>query len=490
MQEKALKTARETSYCQLDAAGIVAVHETSLEILGSVGIKLESEEGQDVFRRAGAVIEDNIVFISPSLLNRALSTAPANVTLAGHDGYPDLEVGDTRSFAGTGGAALRVLDLESGQSRAATLRDVYDIARLVDQLGNIDFFVRPVVPQDIPQESLDINKYYAALSGTGKHVMASVSTVESLRKTMEMAALVSGGVEALRKRPVVSFIASCCVSPLTLEPGTTAIMAELVRQQMPVVIGSAPMAGSTSPVTLAGTLAQMNAELLAGITYSQLVNPGAPVIYGAVPAIADMHSGGFSGGAVEFGMLNSAAAQMAQFYRLPVYNSAGVTDSRTPDIQAGYEKALSLLQSVHSGANLIHHAAGMLDSLRSVAYEQYIIDDDIIGMARRADGGIKVDEESLALEVIRKVAHHGSFLTHKHTRRLLRRDRLFPRLGDRDHPKGEEGEFLDARQRARRLAKELLANQPPSHIPPEIDQEIRCRFEILLPFIGSNNRLI
>lgn len=481
MQTDARRTARETSFSQLDAAGIEGVHETSLEILETVGIRVESPEALEVFRQAGARIDEQVVFLSASLLNRALTTAPATITLAGHDRYPDLEVGGTRSFAGTGGAALNVLDLADGASRPATLQDVYDIARLVDQLDNIDFFVRPVVPRDIPQEQLDINKYYAALAGTGKHVMASVTNVESAREIIRMAALISGGPAELRQKPVVSFITSCCVSPLSMDVQSTAILGELVRQEMPVVIGSAPMAGSTSPVTLAGTLTQMNAELLAGIAYSQLINPGAPVIYGAVPAIADMHNGAFSGGAVEFGMLNSAAAQMAQFYDLPVYNSAGVTDSRTPDIQAGYEKAISLLQSVHSGANLIHHAAGMLDSLKSVAYEQYVIDNDIIGMARRADGGITVDPERLALEVIRKVNHHGSFLTQKHTRRYLRKERTFPRLADRDRPRGADGESLDARQRARHLARELLATAPPTHIPPEIDREIRRQFKILLP---------
>jgi trimethylamine--corrinoid protein Co-methyltransferase len=295
-----------------------------------------------------------------------------------------------------------------------------------------------------------------------------------------MASLMSGSFENLCEKPIISFITSCCISPLRMDTETTAILTELVRNNMPVVIGSAPMAGSTSPITLAGTLAQMNAELIAGIVYSQLVNPGAPVIYGAVPSIADMHTGEFSGGAIEYGMLNSAAAQMAQFYNIPVYNSAGSTDSRTPDIQAGYEKAFSLLQSIHSGANLIHHAAGMLESLKSVAYEQYVIDNDIIGMARRADRGIIVDEERLALPVIRKVGPGGTFLTQKHTKKYMRHEFIFPRLAIRDKPRGENGEFLDARQRARKLARTMLAAERTPHIPPEIDREIRKRFTIFL----------
>lgn len=480
MKETAQRTVRETSYSQLDAAGIAAIHETSLRILESTGIKLEYREGLDVFRQAGAAVKDNIVRLPSSLIDGGLARAPSRVVLAGHENRSSLEVEGTRSFTGTGGAALNVLDLETGLPRLSTLKDIYDIARLVDRLDSIDFYVRPVVAQDIPREHLDVNKYYASLAGTDKHVMASAYSVESARNIIKMATLMSGSFTSLCENPIISFITSCCVSPLRLDTATTEIMTDLVRHNMPVVIGSAPMAGSTSPVTLAGTLVQMNAEIIAGIVYSQLVNPGAPVIYGAVPAIADLYTGGFSGGAVEYGMLNSAAAQMAQFYGIPVYNSAGVTDSRTPDIQAGYEKAFSLLQSVHSGANLIHHAAGMLDSLKTVAYEQYVIDNDIIAMARRADRGILIDEERLALPVIEKVNHSGTYLTQKHTKRHMRREFAFPRLANRDKPRGANGEFLDARDRARMIACDMLAADHTPHIPPDIDREIRKQFTILL----------
>ncbi|MEA3241028.1 MAG: trimethylamine methyltransferase family protein [Pseudomonadota bacterium] len=480
MRKIAQRTVQETSYAQLDAGGIVSIHETSLAILESTGIKIELQEALDLFRQAGARVEDNVVHITFGLIDKALDSVPAKIVLAAHENKPPLIVEGTQSFTGTGGAALNVLDIETGESRLSTLKDIYDIARLVDRLDNIDFYVRPVVAQDVPREHLDVNKYYAALAGTQKHVMASVYSEESARDIIEMASLMCGGFDNLRDNPVISFITSCCLSPLCMDPETTAIMTELVRNNMPVVIGTAPMAGSTSPVTMAGTLAQMNAELLAGIVYSQLVNPGAPVIYGAVPAIADMHTGGFSGGAVEYGMLNSAAAQMAQFYDIPVYNSAGVTDSRTPDIQAGYEKAFSLMQSVHSGANLIHHAAGMLDSLKTVAYEQYVIDNDIICMARRANRGIIIDEENLARSVIQKVGHGGTYLTQKHTKKNMRQAFIYPRLADKNTPRGEDDEPLDARERARRIARDLLAEEHTDHIPADIDKEIRKRFTILL----------
>lgn len=465
---------------QLDADGIAAIHETSLLALESTGIQVELPEALKIFRKAGARVEDNIVFFPSSLVEKALAQVPSTILLAASSGTGPLLLDGSRSFAGTGGAAINILDLETCALRPSTLKDVYDIARLVDGLDNIDFFVRPVVARDIPREDLDINKYYASLAGTGKHVMGSAYSVESALKIIEMASLVSGGFDNLCENPIISFITSCCLSPLRMDTETLAIMTELVRKNMPVVIGSAPMAGSTSPVTLAGTLAQMNAELLSGIVYSQLVNPGAPVIYGAVPAVADMHTGGFSGGAVEYGMLNSAAAQMARFYNIPVYNSAGVTDSRTPDIQAGYEKGFSLLQAFYSGADLVHHAAGMLDSLKTVAFEQYVIDNDIIKMARRARQGIVIDEERLALSIMQKVDHDGTYLTERHTKRYMRREYTFPKLADRDRPRGKDGEFLNARERAREIARNMLKEVHTQHIPPDIDKEIRKRFSILI----------
>jgi len=480
MEKIAQQTVQATSHFLLDAPGITAIHEASLTILESTGIKVELPAALKLFSQAGAQVENNVVKLSPALVDKALASAPSSILLAASDDKHHMTLEGTTSYAGTGGAALNVLDLDNGQSRRATLSDIYQIARLVEQLNNIDFYVRPVVAQDVPDEHLDVNKYYASLAGTGKHVMASAYSVESAKKIIEMATLICGSFEKLCEKPIISFITACCDSPLRLNNASTEILIELVRRNMPVVIGSAPMAGTTSPVTLAGTLVQMNAELLSGVVCSQLANPGASVIYGAVPSIADMHTGGFSGGAVEYGMLNSAAAQMAQFYKLPVYNSAGVSDSLTPDIQAGYEKAFSLLQAVHSGANLIHHAAGMLDSLKTVAYEQYVIDNDIIGMARRANRGILIDEERLALSVIEKVDHSGSYLTEKHTKRYLRKEYTIPRLADRKRPSGDNGESLDARQRAIRIARDLLGQETPSLIPEDIDRAIRKRFTILL----------
>ncbi len=470
-------------YRPLSNGDVQRIHEASLTVLERTGVKVEWAEALELFHSAGAWVDGNIVRIPRALVEDAVERAPSRVVLCGREEKHDLVLEDRRVYLGTGGAALTVVDLDTQEARPARLQDVADIARLVDALENIHFYLRPVVAQDVPQAWLDVNKYYAALANTTKHVMASAYSVSSAQEVIAMASLIAGGEEALRERPIISFITSWMISPLHFATETTQVLAEVVRRRIPVVLGSAPMAGSTSPVTLAGTLVQINAEELAGVVFAQLLSPGAPLLYGAVPSMADMRTGSYVGGGVEFGMLNAAVAQLAQFYELPLYNSAGLTDSKIPDIQAGYEKAFSVLQAALAGANFIHHAAGMLESMRAVAYEQYVIDDEILGMAMRAVRGIEVNDETLAVEVIDRVGPGGHFLAEKHTIQHMRSEYFYPSIADRGAR--EEWQItgaLDARERARRRAKEILATHHPQPIPPEIDARIRERFKI---FSGS-----
>jgi trimethylamine--corrinoid protein Co-methyltransferase len=242
------------------------------------------------------------------------------------------------------------------------------------------------------------------------------------------------------------------------------------------------MAGSTSPITMAGTLAQIHAEQLAGITICQLTNPGAPLLYGGIPGMANLRTMGYLGGAVECGMMNAAIHQLAHYIKVPNYNSSGLTDSKISDAQAGWEKAMTTLLAAMGGSNYIHHAAGMLESMIAVAYEQYVIDDEIIGMSCRVLKGIDVDPEHLALEVIASVGPGGNFMTSPHTLEHMR-DEYFNGNGVADRKsrqKWEKEGSSDARDRARKKAKEILATHQPEMIPPEIDAQIRKRFEILL----------
>jgi trimethylamine--corrinoid protein Co-methyltransferase len=272
-------------------------------------------------------------------------------------------------------------------------------------------------------------------------------------------------------------------SPLVFNaPGTETLLAA-VRAGIPVMLSSAPMAGSTAPVTLAGTLVQLHAEELAGIVLTQMTRPGAPVLYGGIPSMADLHHLTFVGGGVESGMMNAAIAQLSHYINVPNYNSAGITEAKIPDIQAVYEKCFAVLQCALSGSNIIHHAAGILESLLTVSHEQFIIDNEIISMAVRAVRGIEVNEDTLAYDVIKEYGMTGNYLFSEHTVEYMRSEFVIPTLADRNQRQiWEELGMEDIREKARKKATEIVRETAwEDALPKELDREVRKRFPIHLP---------
>ena len=469
-------------YKPLSDRQIQQIHEASLTILARTGVQVDQPEALDILSLGGAKRDGKIVRFPQALIERAIDTAPSSILLAGMDTDNDLQLEGARVYAGTGGAALQVLDLESGVTRPAVLCDIADMARVVDALRNIHFFLVPVFPTDVPVEDVDINMYYAALTNTKKHVQSGVYTIGGIRNVIEMCEHIVGSAEALRERPIISFITSWMMSPLKFASGVTNLLIEVCRQRMPVVLSAAPTAGMTAPVTLAGMLAQLNAEQLAGLVLTQLVSPGCPVLYGPVPATSDLRSGKYLAGSVEDGLCNAAITQMAHFYRIPIYNSAGLTDAKIPDIQAGIEKAQSIMQVALAGANFIHHAAGLLEDMSTIAYEQFVIDNEMLGMAMRAVQGIDVNDDTLAVEVINKVGPGGHFLVEDHTLRYMQTEHYYidPVFDRKYRNLWEQAGATTAWDRAKAVAGRILAEHHPQTLNPDCDQWIRERFSAQL----------
>jgi len=472
-------------YKPLRDEDVKRIHEASLEVLERTGIEVMPSECRDMFRQAGARIDEehDRVFIPRGMVEDALATARNEVILCGRDPKHDIRLGGWRVHMGTGGAAVKILDLKTGRIRKSKLADVAKIGKLVDTLDNIHFYLRACVAQDIPDEWLDVNTYYAAITNTTKHVTGNCFTVKSARDVIDMASMIVGGVEVLRERPIVSFVSSWTVSPLRYAPETVEVLTELVRQDMPVFLSSAPQAGATSPAALAGTLVQINAEELSGITYTQLIKPGAPMVLGYVPAVSDLRTGNFVGGAPEFALMQAAVAQLGRFYNLPVYNSAGLTDSKIPDVQAGYEKGITSMAAVLAGANYIHHSAGFLESMLTVAYEQFVIDDDINGSVMRMVRGIEVTDETLSVDLIDRVCKggEGHFLGERQTLELATTEYYYPHTGDRQSRGNWQADGRpNMAARARRTARQILETHQPQPISREVDRAIRERFKIFL----------
>jgi len=468
-------------YRPLTLEQIEHIHQASLTLLAQTGIHVEHEEALALYREGGARVDGARVTIPASMVAEALEKTPSSVLLAGRDPDQDVVLEGRRVYAGTGGSPTTVLDPGADAVRPAVLRDLVDFARLADALEYCDFIVVPVHPTDVPEEDVPVNRFYACLANSDKHVMGGVGSVEGARQVIEMGAMIAGGLGHLQERPFISAITCWMVSPLHLDTGVTDILIEWCKAGLPVALSSAPMAGSTSPVTLAGTLVQLNAEQLSGIVLTQLVRTGTPVLAGYIPGVADMRTGGYLGGAVEFGMMQAAAAQMAHFYRVPIYCSGGMTDAKLPDAQAGYEKMATFLLAAMGGGNYIHHAIGMITNMSSASLEQAIIDDDIVGMAMRVLRGIDVSEATTAVDAIQRVGPGGHYLMDPHTMRFMRSDFFYPRVADRQNRVAwEEGGREGTRARAVARVKDLVRTHRSPGLPAGADAAIRSRFNVLV----------
>lgn len=463
------------------------IHESSLRILEETGVRVKNPDAVDIFTRAGAKVDadESIIRIPARLVEKTLKDAPAQIRLCGRDSSFDMTLGGSTVHMGTGGAALHVIDPETDQARDGSLLDIANLARLVDKLDNVHFFIRPCSAQDVPAQDLGVNEFYAALSNTAKHVMGTGYTIEGTRNVLDMAAKIAGGRDTLVERPFISFTLGWMNSPLTFDTELTTVLIEVLNQGIPVALSSAPMAGATAPITMAGVLTQLHAEELAGITFCQLVQPGAPVLYGGIPGMADMRDLSFKAGGVEFGLMNAAISQLAAYIGVPNYCSAGITEARIPSMQAIYEKTFSICQCALAGANFIHHAAGVLESLLTVEYGQFVIDNEIIGMALKMIQGIDVDEEHLAVEEIAEAGPGGNYLSSEHTLTHLRTEFLEPMLVPREkRPETEsfhEHEHLGVLQHARKKASEIIQSHQPLALPQGADPELRKKFRIHLP---------
>lgn len=443
------------SYKPLSEDDIAQIHDTSMRVFEEVGFQVNSEKALAFFRDAGAEVAGRIARLPRETVMELVARAPSEVTLYGRQPEHHIALGGARVYAGTGGTALHVIDMASGERRRATLHDLKQIARLVDGLENIHFFLLPTYPHDVPVEDVDVNRFFAGLDNTCKHVMGGVYTLAGIKRVIRMAEIIAGSAEKLRQEPIISMII-LAISPLKMDRDYGDMIVAIAEGGIPIVVPAEPLCGATSPVTLAGNLVIQNVDSLIGVCLTQMVNPGTPVIYGSVASSTDLRDLKYITGAIEMGLLNAAGAQMAQFYRLPFYATAGMSDAKVIDAQCGYESALSSLLCALAGANFIHDAAGLLDFALSVSYEKYVVDNEIIGMVMRAVEGIRVDEDTLAFDLIKEVGPAGHFVAARHTRKYMRTEHHQPTLSERDNleewqAKGKRDTYARARDRVEEI---------------------------------------
>ena len=461
------------------------IHATVLDLLERVGLtQAIPSMVQLVTARGGRFTEQGRLLFPRALVEDVIANCRKDFVLHGRAEIHDMHVAGKRVHVGTGGASPNMIDLETGLYRDATLKDLYDAARLVDQLDNIHFFNRSVVARDCPDAwSLDLNTAYVSTAGTNKHIGMSFFQAEHVEKITEYFDLLAGGPGEFRKRPFCTLLSCHVVPPMRFAEESCESLEAGVRLGYPVQLISAGQAGATSPATLAGSVVQSVAESLAGLVFCYLIDPDVKAIFAPKGLVSDLRTGSMCGGSGEQGVLMAANAQMGRFYGLVTSSMAGMTDAKTPDAQHGYEKCHGLTLAAHAGANIITQGCGLQASLLGAAFESYVIDNDMIGSVLRGVRGIEVNDETLAAGVIESVVEgEGHYLGHAQTLARMKIDYIYPEIADRLSPNDwKDAGSQDMRERARISAREILGRHYPAYISPQQDRWIRERYDILLP---------
>ena len=465
-------------YRPLRPEDVKLIDQTGRRILERVGIRVYDGGFIDILESAGAQVDrdDQRVRFPEAWLDAVLASAPSSFILHSRDGRNDIHVGEGKVYFSNGGRAFLILDMGTGGYRYTMLRDVAHTATLVHHLDHIDFYVISCQAHAVAPDTYHLNDFYHAFNHTTKHVMGGCDNLQGVEQMWELASFIAGGQDQLKEKPFVSVITNP-ISPLTIEANTLDILQFCCTHGIPVTCAPAPIAGATSPATLAGTLSQMHAESLAGVAIAQVLCPGAKVLYGAVPTTMDLRRMEFTLGSVEMGMMNASAVQLAKLYNLPIRVSAGVTEAKRPDIQAGFEKNFSNLVVAMAGADCIHLAAGMLDSANSISYEQYVIDNEIIGMIHRVLAGVNVNEDTLGLDVIQKVGPGGNYVLEDHTVEHMMDEFFYPDLAVRcNFDIWEEQGQPDMLSRANDLVQAILEQGKEGLLDLDLIVEIRKSF--------------
>lgn len=463
---------------------VALVEETALSLLETLGLSQAIPSMiTKVIDAGGALTEDGRLLFPRSLVSKSIAEAQRGFSLCGQTPEHDLHIETARVHMSTGGAAPGVFDIDTGAYRDSTLADLYDAARIVDQMDNIHHFSRAVVARDVEGNAvMDLNTAYACLMGTSKHVSISISEPENVPAVAEMCYAIAGGEAMFRARPFMTVMVCHVVPPMRFAEEACDVLEAAINAGFPVQLISAGQAGATSPATIAGSLVQAVAETLAGLVFARLVDPEVKAIFAPKPLVADLRTGSMCGGGGEQAILMAGAAQMGRHFDLPTSSIAGITDSKCLDAQYGAEKALAVTMAAHAGSNIVTQAAGMQASLLGVSHAAYVSDNDMLGNILRTLRGIEVTPDNIASDVIAGVCRgEGHYLGEQHTFSRMKSDYFYPEIGDRKAPREwqEEGapRIGDI---ARQKAREILVSHFPQHIPDSLDRALRDRFDIRL----------
>ena len=456
----------------LSGEDVRRIHSATLDVIESTGVRFPSQRALDIWQAHGATVERNtqIVRAPGRLVEDALKHAPPVYALAAREESQDLLMDGHHVFLGTDGCGVEVIDLFTGERRRSRLQDVVDIARVADCLEEIAFHWVPLSAQDCPPETRALHELAAIWKNSTKHAQTeSIVTEREARAAIDMAAAIAGGGDELRRRPVLS-IMQCTTSPLGHDGGS--LDAALVSAEAGVPVGFMTMAScaSSGPATTAGTLVVGNAEVISALALMELAFPGAPVYYAAAQTAMDLRTGAYTGGGPEDYLFGAATNVLSDFYQVPLSMGAFATGAKEPDWQAAVDNSFSSFMASLTGSDMLL-GCGLLHGSRILSYEMMVMDCEIFSIVHKMMDGILVDDETLALDVIRAVGPGGNFLAQRHTKKHMR-ELWQPRLMDRRAYTEWEHKRDGARDWARQRAQDLLQHHRPDPLDPKLAAEL------------------
>jgi trimethylamine--corrinoid protein Co-methyltransferase len=450
------------------------------ETLAEVGVRFPLERALDALERGGCRVDRaaQIARLPEAVVRAALEAAPKAPLLAARDPRCDLVLDGRRCHLSNDGCGVWVIDPETGQRRPSTKADVADSARFVDAVPQVSFYWGPVVTaEDVPRHARPLHELEAVFANTSKHFQAvDVVGAEMTRRAVEMARVVAGGAEELRRRPLMSLIA-CPIDPLSNE--AVSLEAALVAAEAGVPVGflSLTLAGASAPATMAGNLVVNLAAAIAGIVLLQCASPGAPVFLAGAPSVMDLRTGGYTGGSPEDYVLAAAATELAHHYGFAMNMGTMASGAKEPGWQAAVDDALSTLASVGAGAEMMS-GCGLLDGSKTLSYAHLLMEAEVYRIVQHAAAGIEVSDETLALDVIERVGPGGTYLAEKHTRAHMKgiwRPGVWDRTPyDAWLTAGKRGALENAEDQAR----EILRTHAPQPLAADVRAELRRLVEV------------
>jgi trimethylamine--corrinoid protein Co-methyltransferase len=461
----------------------LAIHTAALEILEKLGIKMEHPGALQMLAGAGCEVSDGGWVKVPShLVATALGSAPRQIALYDQLGNKAMPLVDNNPFYGTGSDATFTIDLVSGQRRRTVLSDVANFARLVDALDNISFSMSMSNPDDVPIESIYVHAFAEMVRNSNKPIVFIADSGRDLAMIYEIACLVAGGEDGFRTRPFILNYSEA-ISPLRFPANVVEKLVFCAEKKIPVCLPSGSNAGGGAPVTLAGAMALGIAENLAGLVVHQMAGRGSPFLFGPNVSVLDMRSTVVSYGCPEWSLTQAALADMRdEIYGLPIWAYAGASDAKVMDAQAGAEAMFSIATAMLSRSNLIHDV-GFLEYGNTSSLEMVTMANELVAMSRSFVEGIPVNEETLALPAVERVAKGGPgsiFLTDDHTFEHFMEAHFLPCLLDRSRYDAWEGAgaqdlYKRCNAEAARILSEHQVQPKPDDVLKGIDRIVGSR---------------